>query len=295
MRFARREVALIPERLQSYFYLVRLDKPIGILLLLWPTLWGLWLASDGWPDSQILMIFCVGTVLMRSAGCAINDYADRDFDKHVKRTQNRPLTSGKIAKKEAILIAVGLALISFLLIQPLNLLTKQLSLVAVLLAGIYPFTKRFFSIPQAVLGLAFGFGIPMAFAAIQNTIPLEAWILLIGNVFWAIAYDTAYAMVDRDDDMRLGLKTSAIAFGRFEVRAISICYGILFASHIWVAEIARFSAWFYLGWTLALLCALYELRLVATRQPDQCFKAFMHNNWLGAFLFLGILLGIAFR
>ena len=295
MRFTWGEAALISERLLSYFYLVRLDKPIGILLLLWPTLWGLWLASDGWPNIQILIIFCLGTVLMRSAGCAINDYADRDFDKYVKRTKNRPLTSGKITKKEAILLAAALAFISFLLIQPLNLFTKQLSVIALLLAAIYPFTKRFFSIPQAILGLAFGFGIPMAFAAIQNTVPLEAWILFVGNVFWAIAYDTAYAMVDRDDDIRLGLKTSAITFGRFDVMAISLCYGILFATQIWVAEMMKLSIWFYLGWTLALVCAIYELRLVATRERDACFKAFLHNNWLGAFLFMGIVLGLAFK
>lgn len=271
---------------------MRLDKPIGILLLLWPTLWGLFLASDGWPTLSMLLIFCVGTVLMRSAGCAINDYADRDFDKHVLRTKERPLTSGKISKKEAVLIAIGLALVSFLLIQPLNILTKQLSVFAVIIAGIYPFTKRFFSIPQAVLGVAFGFGIPMAYAAIQNTIPIEAWILLIGNIFWAIAYDTAYAMVDRDDDIRLGLKTSAITFGRFDVTAITICYGILFASQIWVAELAGLSKWFYLGWIAALGCAIYELRLILSRKRDACFKAFLHNNWLGASLFLGIFLGL---
>jgi len=281
--------------LQSYIALVRLDKPIGILLLLWPTLWGLLIASDGWPSIQIVVIFCLGTVLMRSAGCAINDYADRDFDKHVLRTKERPLTSGKISKKEAISIAVGLALIAFLLIQPLNTLTKQLSVFAVMIAGIYPFTKRFFSMPQAVLGVAFGFGIPMAFAAIQNGIPIEAWILFIGNVFWVIAYDTAYAMVDRDDDIRLGLKTSAITFGRFDVTAVSICYGVLFASQIWVAELAQLSKWFYLGWSAALGCAIYELRLITTRKRDACFKAFLHNNWLGASLFIGILLGLLLK
>jgi len=281
--------------LQSYIALVRLDKPIGILLLLWPTLWGLLIASDGWPSIQIVVIFCLGTVLMRSAGCAINDYADRDFDKHVLRTKERPLTSGKISKKEAISIAVGLALIAFLLIQPLNTLTKQLSVFAVVIAGIYPFTKRFFSMPQAVLGAAFGFGIPMAFAAIQNGIPIEAWILFIGNVFWVIAYDTAYAMVDRDDDIRLGLKTSAITFGRFDVTAVSICYGVLFASQIWVAELAQLSKWFYLGWIAALGCAIYELRLITTRKRDACFKAFLHNNWLGASLFIGILLGLLLK
>ena len=232
---------------------------------------------------------------MRSAGCAINDYADRDFDKHVLRTKERPLTSGKISKKEAISIAVGLALIAFLLIQPLNTLTKQLSVFAVVIAGIYPFTKRVFSMPQAVLGVAFGFGIPMAFAAIQNGIPIEAWILFIGNVFWVIAYDTAYAMVDRDDDIRLGLKTSAITLGRFDIAAISICYGVLFVSQIWVAELAQLSKWFYLGWILALGCAIYELRLIATRKRDACFKAFLHNNWLGASLFLGILLGLLLK
>jgi 4-hydroxybenzoate polyprenyltransferase len=281
--------------LQSYIALVRLDKPIGILLLLWPTLWGLLIASDGWPSIQIVVIFCLGTVLMRSAGCAINDYADRDFDKHVLRTKERPLTSGKISKKEAISIAVGLALIAFLLIQPLNTLTKQLSVFAVVIAGIYPFTKRFFSMPQAVLGAAFGFGIPMAFAAIQNGIPIEAWILFIGNVFWVIAYDTAYAMVDRDDDIRLGLKTSAITFGRFDVTAVSICYGVLFASQIWVAELAQLSKWFYLGWSAALGCAIYELSLITTRKRDACFKAFLHNNWLGASLFIGILLGLLLK
>jgi len=281
--------------LQSSIALVRLDKPIGILLLLWPTLWGLLIASDGWPSIQIVVIFCLGTVLMRSAGCAINDYADRDFDKHVLRTKERPLTSGKISKKEAISIAVGLALIAFLLIQPLNTLTKQLSVFAVVIAGIYPFTKRFFSMPQAVLGAAFGFGIPMAFAAIQNGIPIEAWILFIGNVFWVIAYDTAYAMVDRDDDIRLGLKTSAITFGRFDVTAVSICYGVLFASQIWVAELAQLSKWFYLGWSAALGCAIYELRLITTRKRDACFKAFLHNNWLGASLFIGILLGLLLK
>lgn len=295
MRFTWGEVALISERLQSYIYLVRLDKPIGILLLLWPTLWGLWIASDGLPNLAILLIFCLGTILMRSAGCAINDYADRDFDKYVKRTQHRPLTTGKITKKEALAIALLLALLSFWLIQPLNALTKQLSIVAVLLAAIYPFSKRFFSIPQAVLGLAFGFGIPMAFAAIQNHVPLEAWILFIGNVFWAIAYDTAYAMVDRDDDLRLGLKTSAITFGRFDVTAISICYGLLLASQIWAAELVRLSPWFYIGWLLALGCALYELRLIATRQREACFRAFLHNTWLGAALFIGIVLGVALR
>ena len=281
------------ERLKAYAYLIRLDKPIGTLLLLWPTLWALWLASSGIPDPHILMIFVLGTFLMRSAGCAINDYADRDFDRHVQRTQGRPVTSGKISGKEAVGVAVSLAFLAFLLIQPLNAFTKQLSVLALLVAFIYPFTKRFFAMPQAVLGIAFGFGIPMAYAAILNFIPLEAWILFVGNIFWAIAYDTAYAMVDRDDDLRLGLKTSAITFGQYDVLAIGISYAILFISQLWVAQLAELSNYFLVGWCMALGCAIYHLKLVATRRREECFQAFRHNNWLGGFLFLGIVLGLS--
>jgi 4-hydroxybenzoate polyprenyltransferase len=280
-------------RFISYGYLIRLDKPIGTLLLLWPTLWALWLASSGVPDLSILLIFIVGTFLMRSAGCAINDYADRDFDRHVQRTQGRPVTSGKISGKEALAVAGVLALIAFLLIQPLNIFTKKLSVLALLVAFIYPFTKRFFAMPQAILGIAFGFGIPMAYAAILDFIPLEAWILFIGNIFWAIAYDTAYAMVDRDDDLRLGLRTSAITFGRYDVLGIAVSYGVLFISQIWVAQLANLSNYFLLGWFPALACAIYHLKLVSTRNKENCFKAFRHNNWLGGFLFLGIMMGLA--
>jgi len=281
------------DRIVAYAYLIRLDKPIGTLLLLWPTLWALWLASGGFPQWHLLIIFTLGTFLMRSAGCAINDYADQDFDRHVLRTKDRPITSGKISGKEALIIAGTLALIAFLLIQPLNALTKELSFFALAVAIFYPFTKRFFAIPQAVLGIAFGFGIPMAYAAVLDFIPMEAWILFIGNIFWAIAYDTAYAMVDRDDDLRLGLRTSAITFGRFEVLAIALSYGALFLSQIWVAQLANLSNYFWVGWCLAVACAAYHLKLVATRKREDCFKAFRHNNWLGGFLFLGILLGLA--
>ena len=282
----------LKDRFISYGYLIRLDKPIGTLLLLWPTLWALWLASSGVPDLSILLIFTVGTFLMRSAGCAINDYADRDFDRHVKRTQGRPVTSGKISGKEAVAVAGILALLAFLLIQPLNLFTKQLSVPALLVAFVYPFTKRFFVMPQAVLGIAFGFGIPMAYAAILDFIPLEAWFLFIGNIFWAIAYDTAYAMVDRDDDLRLGLRTSAITFGQYDVVAIAISYGMLFLSQLWVAQLANLSNYYLVGWFAALACAIYHLKLVSTRNRDNCFKAFRHNNWLGGFLFIGIVLGL---
>ena len=283
----------LKERFISYGYLIRLDKPIGTLLLLWPTLWALWLASSGTPDLSILLIFTLGTFLMRSAGCAINDYADRDFDRYVKRTQGRPVTSGKISGKEAVAVAGALAFIAFLLIQPLNAFTKQLSVLALLVAFIYPFTKRFFAMPQAVLGIAFGFGIPMAYAAILDFIPLVAWILFVGNIFWAIAYDTAYAMVDRDDDLRLGLRTSAITFGRYDVISIAMSYGVLFISLVWVAQLANLSNYFLLGWFAALACAIYHLKLVSTRNREDCFKAFRHNNWLGGFLFLGIVLGLA--
>ena len=280
-------------RLQAYAYLIRLDKPIGTLLLLWPTLWALWLASSGMPDLSILFIFVMGTFLMRSAGCAMNDYADRDFDRHVQRTKDRPVTSGKISGKEAVAVALALALIAFLLIQPLNIFTKQLSVLALLVAFIYPFTKRFFAIPQAILGIAFGFGIPMAYAAVLNFIPLEAWVLFVGNIFWAIAYDTAYAMVDREDDLRLGLRTSAITFGKYDVVAIGLCYGILLMTQLWVAYLADLSNYFLVGWIMALACAIYHMQLVSTRKRDECFLAFRHNNWLGGFLFLGIVLGLS--
>ncbi len=283
------------ERLISYAYLIRLDKPIGTLLLLWPTLWALWLASTGVPDLNILLIFVAGTFLMRSAGCAMNDYADRDFDRHVQRTQARPVTSGKISGREALLVAAILALIAFLLIQPLNTYTKILSVFAIAVAFVYPFTKRFFAMPQAVLGVAFGFGIPMAYAAILNFIPLEAWILFVGNIFWAIAYDTAYAMVDREDDLRLGLRTSAITFGKYDVAAIAVSYAILFISQIWVAQLADLSNYFLAGWFTALACAAYHLKLISTRKREECFAAFRHNNWLGGFLFLGIVLGLSLR
>ena len=277
----------------SYAYLIRLDKPIGTLLLLWPTLWALWLASSGVPDLQILLIFVAGTFLMRSAGCAMNDYADRNFDRHVKRTQGRPVTSGKISGKEALLVAAILVLLAFLLIQPLNAYTKLLSVFALVVAFIYPFTKRFFAMPQAILGVAFGFGVPMAYAAVLNFIPLEAWILFVGNIFWVIAYDTAYAMVDREDDLRLGLRTSAITFGQYDVIAIAVSYAILFISQIWVAQLANLSNYFLVGWCIALACAIYHLKLISTRKREQCFAAFRHNNWLGGFLFLGIVLGLS--
>ncbi len=282
-------------RLQLYIRLVRLDKPIGILLLLWPTLSALWLASNGKPDWRLLVIFTLGTAMMRSAGCAINDFADRDFDKHVKRTAERPLTSGKIAAWEAVMVAAVLALLSFALITPLNGLTKQLSVAAVLIAASYPYFKRFFAIPQAYLGIAFGFGIPMAFAAVQDTVPTAAWLLLIGNIFWAVAYDTEYAMVDRDDDLKIGIKTSAITFGSYDVAAVMLCYAITFAVTLTVGWHFGLRLWFAAGLAVAAGCALYHYTLIRERDRMRCFAAFRHNNWLGAAVFGGIALDYALR
>ena len=277
-------------RLQLYLRLIRADKPIGILLLLWPTLNAIWLASNGHPDWRIVAIFTIGTALMRSAGCAINDYADRDFDKHVKRTAERPLTSGKIQAWEAVAVAAVLAVVSFALILPLNTLTKELSVAAVIIAGTYPYFKRFFAIPQAYLGIAFGFGIPMAFAAVQNTVPPAAWLLLIANIFWAIAYDTEYAMVDRDDDLKIGIKTSAITFGRFDVAAVMLCYAIAFALILVVGWQYGLRLWFGFGMVVAIGFALYHYTLIRDRDRMRCFAAFLNNNWLGAAIFAGIAL-----
>ncbi|HZW23017.1 4-hydroxybenzoate octaprenyltransferase [Noviherbaspirillum sp.] len=283
------------DRLALYARLIRIDKPIGILLLLWPTLSALWLASNGRPDWQLVLIFTIGTVLMRSAGCAINDFADRDFDKHVKRTAERPLTSGKIAAWEAVMVAAILSLVSFALILPLNTLTKQLSVVAVLIAGSYPYFKRFFAIPQAYLGIAFGFGIPMAFAAVQDTVPPAAWLLLVANIFWAVAYDTEYAMVDRDDDLKIGIKTSAITFGRFDVMAVMVCYAVAFVLILVVGLEYGLHAWFVAGILVATGCAAYHYTLIRERDRMRCFAAFRHNNWLGAAIFAGIALDYALR
>lgn len=282
------------DRLPLYYRLVRLDKPIGSVLLLWPTLNALWIASNGHPDGRLLAIFALGTLLMRSAGCAINDYADRDFDLHVERTRERPLTSGRIRAWEALAIAGLLALLAFVLILPLNGLTKELSVVALFVAGSYPFMKRFFAIPQAYLGIAFGFGIPMAFAATTASVPLLAWAMLIANVFWAIAYDTEYAMVDREDDLKIGIRTSAITFGRHDVMAIMLCYGIFLAFYAGLGLGQGWSLWFWAGWLAALMCALYHYTLIARRERAGCFAAFRHNNWLGGLLFLGIACHYAF-
>ncbi|HEY5994415.1 MAG TPA: 4-hydroxybenzoate octaprenyltransferase [Gallionellaceae bacterium] len=281
----------LAERLSLYIQLTRLNRPIGILLLLWPTLWGLWIAGHGHAQWLIVAIFVLGTVLMRSAGCAVNDYADRDFDKHVKRTRERPVTSGRISPREALGVAACLALLAFCLILPLNNLTLLLSIPAVFLAASYPYTKRFLAIPQAYLGIAFGFGIPMAFAAVQNTVPTVAWVLLAANLFWCIAYDTEYAMVDRDDDIRLGIHSSALLFGKFDVAAVMGCYAAAIALLAYAGMLAGLGWMYYAGLAVAAGIALYHYTLIRTRQREHCFKAFLHNNWFGAAVFAGIAAG----
>lgn len=279
------------ERLGQYEKLMRLDKPIGILLLLWPTLWALWFSSLGTPDWRVVWIFVMGTVLMRSAGCVINDLADRKFDPHVARTKERPLASGKVTSKEALVLFGILVLCSFCLILPFqSLYMVGLSVVALFLAASYPFTKRFFAIPQAYLGVAFGFGIPMAYVAHLDMIPMVAWRLLLANVFWAMAYDTEYAMVDRADDLKIGIRTSAITFGRFDVVAVMGCYAATLGLIAWVGYSLHMRGVFYAGLGVAAAIAGYHFTLIRQREPARCFKAFLHNNWIGASIFAGIVL-----
>jgi 4-hydroxybenzoate polyprenyltransferase len=286
---------LLREKLDLYEKLMRLDKPIGILLLLWPTLWALWISADGQPPWLLVWIFALGTVLMRSAGCVINDYADREFDRHVERTKDRPLTAGKVSVREAMLVAATLTLCAAALIIPLSLLVWELAVVAVFLAVSYPFTKRFFAIPQAYLGIAFGFGIPMAFAAVQDRIPPIGWWMLGANIAWAVAYDTEYAMVDRDDDIRIGIKTSALTFGRFDVAAVMLCYGIALAILVWIGAQLEYGVFYFTGLGVATAIALYHWTLIRGRERMACFKAFLHNNWLGAAIFAGIVAELNLR
>ena len=283
------------ERIAQYEKLMRLNKPIGILLLLWPTLWGLWIAAAGHPNWMVVWIFVLGTVLMRSAGCVINDYVDKDFDLHVSRTQDRPLAAGRVSGKEALILATTLAILAFLLILPLDHLVRWLSIPALLLAISYPYTKRFFAIPQAYMGIAFGFGIPMAYAAEQGSVPLQAWVLLLANVFWSIAYDTEYAMVDREDDLKIGIKTAAITFGRYDVLAVMLCYGLALALLALVGWQEHYGVVFYSGLLVAMGIAAYHYTLIRERDPVKCFHAFLNNNWLGAAVFAGLVLNYFIR
>ncbi len=282
--------AVMPSRVSLYLQLIRWDRPAGWLLLLWPTLSALWVAANGFPGWHLLAVFTLGTILMRSAGCCLNDVADRDFDRHVKRTAQRPVTSGALAVREALALGAVLALLAFGLVLTTNAAAVAWSFAALAVTLIYPFAKRYVSMPQAVLGVAFSFGIPMAFAAVQSRVPVLAWVLLLGNLFWVIAYDTEYAMVDRDDDLRIGMKTSAITLGRFDVAAVLMSYLIYLS--IWALALMERaqSAIYLIAIGLALLQALWHGWLIRKRQRDDCFKAFRLNHWLGFTVFAGIAL-----
>ncbi|MEQ1686164.1 MAG: 4-hydroxybenzoate octaprenyltransferase [Burkholderiaceae bacterium] len=282
-----------PSRLSLYLDLVRWNRPAGSYLLLWPTLSALWIAAGGFPGWHLIVVFTLGTFLMRSAGCAVNDVADRDFDKHVKRTANRPVTSGAVSAKEALLLGAGLALLAFALVLTTNTATIVWSFAALAVSIFYPFTKRFFSMPQAVLGVAFSFGIPMAFAAVQGKVPALAWWLLVGNLFWVLAYDTEYAMVDRDDDLKIGIQTSAITLGRFDVAGVMLFYAAFLV--VWAALGLQLGLrWpYFVGLTVAAGIAGWHFTLIRDRSRDGCFRAFRLNHWVGFVVFLGVLLAHA--
>ena len=278
-----------------YLDLIRWDRPAGWLLLLWPTLGALWFAAGGWPGWHLLIVFVLGTILMRSAGCSVNDVADRDFDRHVKRTAQRPVTSGALSVKQALAFGALLALAAFGLVLTTNRITVLWSFGALAITLLYPFAKRFVSIPQAVLGIAFSFGIPMAFAAVRGEVPALAWWLLAGNLFWVLAYDTEYAMVDRDDDLKIGMKTSAITFGRFDVLAVMASYAVFLV--LWTIAGLRqgLGVAFYAGIAAAAVQAAWHWWLIRTRTRDGCFKAFRLNHWLGFAVFAGVAVGYALR
>ncbi|GIX24728.1 MAG: 4-hydroxybenzoate octaprenyltransferase [Caldimonas sp.] len=282
--------ALSPSRLDLYLQLIRWDKPVGSLLLLWPTLAALWIAAGGFPGWHLLVVFTAGTFLMRSAGCALNDVADRDFDRHVKRTAQRPVTTGAVSVREALGLAAGLALVAFLLVLTTNAATVAWSFAALAVAVVYPFTKRFFSMPQAVLGVAFSFGIPMAFAAVTGSVPPLAWALLVGNLFWVIAYDTEYAMVDRDDDLRIGIRTSAITLGRFDVCAVMGLYGLYLASWGVLCWQQGYRGGLLLGLAVAAAQMVWHYTLIRGRSREGCFAAFRQNHWVGLAVFLGLVI-----
>jgi 4-hydroxybenzoate polyprenyltransferase len=291
-----------PSRLALWLDLIRWNRPAGWLLLLWPTLSALWIAADGWPGWHLLIVFVAGTIVMRSAGCCVNDVADREFDRHVKRTAQRPVTRGAVSVREALLLGAALAFIAFLLVLTTNPPTILLSFAGLAIAIAYPYAKRIVSMPQAVLGVAFSFGIPMAFAAVLGgrewnlaDVPPAAWGLLVANLFWVLAYDTEYAMVDRDDDLRIGMKTSAITLGRFDVAAVMAFYALHLVAWTWLAHGLGLGGWFWLGVACAAAQALWHYTLIRTRSREGCFAAFKANHWLGFALFAGTVLELALR
>ena len=289
-------LSVLGARYPHYLQLIRWDRPAGWLLLLWPTLSALWIAAGGFPGWHLLTVFTLGTILMRSAGCCVNDVADRDFDRHVKRTANRPVTSGAVSVKQALLLGAALTLAAFALVLTTNTAAVLWSFAALAVTLLYPYAKRYVAMPQAVLGVAFSFGIPMAFAAVQGQVPLLAWLLLLGNLFWVLAYDTEYAMVDRDDDLKIGMKTSAITLGRFDVAAVMLSYGLFLL--IWTLALATLSglalkAAYASGVALAAAQAVWHGWLIRHRERAACFKAFRLNHWLGLAMFAGIALSYA--
>lgn len=280
-------------KLQAYSRLMRIDKPIGTLLLMWPTLWALWLANMAVPPISVLVVFVLGVIVMRAAGCVINDYADRKVDGHVQRTQNRPLPSGAVSSKEAKYLFVGLALVAFVLVLTMNLMTILLSVVGLALAWVYPFMKRYTHLPQVVLGAAFGWAIPMAWAAVSESLPFVCWLVFIANICWTVAYDTQYAMVDRDDDVKIGVKSTAILFGRFDKLIIGLLQLATLILMAWVGLLLQLNGAFY--WSLLLAAALFvhQQRLIAQRERQPCFQAFLNNNYVGLVLFIGVLMNTA--
>lgn len=278
------------QRLRQYILLMRLDRPVGIFLLLWPTLWALWIAAEGWPNYWVTIVFVLGVILMRSAGCVINDYADRDIDRHVARTSDRPLTAGRVTTKEALLLFAVLTLVAFALVLTMNLLTILLSFVAAALAASYPYMKRHTYLPQVYLGLAFGWAVPMAFAAQTGEVPVVAWLLLMATVLWATAYDTMYAMVDRPDDLKIGVKSTAILFGPADRVIIAIIQALTLAVLVTVGLQLELGGYYYVGLGLALLLMGYQQYLIRNRDGMQCLKAFLNNQWVGAVIFAGIAL-----
>ena len=279
-------------QLQLYLQLIRWDRPAGWLLLLWPTLSALWLAAGGFPGWHLLLVFVLGTVLMRSAGCCINDVADRDFDRHVKRTAQRPVTCGAVSVRQALTVGAVLASVAFALVLTTRAAAVMWSFAALAVALAYPYAKRHVSMPQAVLGVAFSFGIPMAYAAVQGHVPPQAWLLLLGNLFWVLAYDTEYAMVDRDDDLRIGMKTSAITLGRLDVPAIALFYAAYLLIWAWVLDAPVRSIWLWLALAAAAAQALWHLWLIRRRERAACFLAFRMNHWLGLTVFAGVALSV---
>jgi len=278
------------DRVQQYWQLARFDKPIGILLLLWPALWALWIASNGKPDGLVFTVICAGVLVMRAAGCVINDYADREFDPHVERTKQRPLAAGKVSPKEALILFALLCAVAFGLVLLLNLYTILLSFIAVFLAGSYPFMKRYTQLPQAYLGIAFGFAVPMAFSAQTNSIPAVAWLLYLVTILWALVYDTMYAMVDKEDDLKIGVKSTAILFGQYDRQIIGLLQITILVLLVMIGKTQGLGSFYDIGLMVAAGLSVYQQKLIFQRDRALCFKAFLNNHWFGMAVFVGLLL-----